>query len=96
LQSDIPNDRVKSTDQSLHVLIWDFDPKLILDLIHQLGEIKIGIGIAGIVPRSHTPPTIAKLHNVDIPNPDGDVLGDTAVGVVSLIEGLVVELRACL
>jgi hypothetical protein len=36
------------------------------------------------------------LLNIDLANADRNVLGDTAVGVVSLIEGLVVELRACL
>jgi hypothetical protein len=35
------------------------------------------------------------LLNIDPPNPDGDVGGDAAAAVASLIEGLVVQFRAC-
>ena len=64
-RGDIPNDLIERPLHFLHVFNWNFDPKLVLDLRRQLGEIKIGIGITGIVPRSHTLPAIAELLNVD-------------------------------
>jgi hypothetical protein len=94
LQGNVPNDRIKRTVHSLHVLIRDLDPKLVLDLIQQLGEIKIRIDIAGIVLRSNALPAIAELLNVDPPNPDRDILGDTATAVAFLIEGLIFQLRS--
>ena len=48
---------------------------------------------ANIVIWSHTLPAIAELFNVDLTNPDRDVLGDAAVAVMSLVEGLVLQLR---
>jgi hypothetical protein len=94
LRGDVSNDLIEHSFHYLHVLNWIFDPKLILDLIEHLDEVNVGTDLANMISRSHTPPAIAELLNVDLPNLDVDVLGDTAVGVMSLIEGSVVQLRS--
>jgi len=58
LQGSVPNNRIERPVHLLHILIRDFDPKLVLDLVEQFGEIKIGIGIAKGVIRSNTLPAI--------------------------------------
>jgi hypothetical protein len=94
VQSNVLDDRIKSLLHLPQVLIRDTERKLVLDLVQQLGEIEIRIGIAGIVFRSYDLPALAKLLNVDLANPDGNVLRDTTTGAVSLIEGLIAKLRS--
>jgi hypothetical protein len=94
MRGDVPNDRIERTVHRLQNHARDLDPELVFDLVEQFGEVEVGTDLANIVSRSHTPPAIAEWFNVDLPNPDWDVLGDSAVGVMSLIKGSVVQLRS--
>ena len=93
LRGNVPDDRIKGPVHPFHVHIRDLDPELILDLVEQFGEGEVGIGLANIVILSHTHPAGTELLNIDLANPDGDVLGDATAAVMSLVEGSIVQLR---
>jgi hypothetical protein len=82
----VPNDLIERPVHLLQVIVRDFDPKLVLDLVEQFSQFDAWDGIAHIVRWPHALPPL----DVDIPNPDGNLRGDYAAAVVRLIEGLVV------
>jgi hypothetical protein len=94
LRGNEPNDRIERSVHLPHLLIRDFDPKFVLDLVEQFSQVKVGIGFANVVIWPHSLPAIAQLFNKNLPNPDRDVLGDATAAVMSLVEGLIVQSRA--
>lgn len=94
LRGNVPNNRIECPIHLFHILAKDSDPKLVFDLIEQLSQVKVGIRLTNIVIRSHTLPAIAKLLNASLANPEWDVLGDTTAAVMSIVEGLIVQLRS--
>ena len=83
----VSNDRIERSVHPFHILIRHFDSKLVLDLVEQFSQVKVGIRLANIVIRSHTLPAITELFNADLANPDWDVLGEATAVVPSPVEG---------